>query len=226
MPIGDPGKEQFRRAFTTMRNLHIAAGIHPLILFRQEYLGNDELQNRSGFDDATQRHFIAHIRHCDIWRRNITINASQESLGNQLAYAVDTDEELEIGDNPFAGDSVQNSTGGKIDLPFALDGSDPNIPLMSEIELASTNAIILLGAMDRVIVQWTRLESRKRTRFITKMDSMRIYGTYQEIAAYLVAFGGEANQIDVAQVLPSEEPLGPSDSPNRRTETSNPTGGN
>ena len=31
---------------------------------------------------------------------------------------------------------------------------------------------------------------------------------------------GDANRVDVAQVLPSDEPLGPNDSPNRRGETS------
>ncbi len=49
---------------------------------------------------------------------------------------------------------------------------------------------------------------------------MRIYGHYQEVLGYLRSFGGDANRIDVAQVLPSEEPLGPEDSPNRKLETS------
>ena len=47
---------------------------------------------------------------------------------------------------------------------------------------------------------------------------MRVYGHYQEILGYLSAFGGETNRIDVAQVLPSDEPLGPDDSPNRKAE--------
>jgi hypothetical protein len=38
---------------------------------------------------------------------------------------------------------------------------------------------------------------------------------------YLKAFGGEANRIDIAAgVLPSEEPLGPDDSPNFLNESS------
>ena len=37
----------------------------------------------------------------------------------------------------------------------------------------------------KAIVAWTRLNSRDRTRFITRFDSMRIYGNYQEILGYL-----------------------------------------
>jgi hypothetical protein len=128
---------------------------------------------------------------------------------------------IELNDSPFGGADIQNQSGGLIDLPFALDGSDPDIPLLSQLKLKSAHALVLLGAIDKAIVAWTRLNSRDRTRFITRFDSMRIYGHYQEILGYLEAFGGDANRVDIAQVLPSEEPLGPGDSPNRRTESVN-----
>ena len=51
MPIGDPGKEQFRRAIVTLRNLHIAAALSPLFTMRSELLANDELSDRGGFDN-------------------------------------------------------------------------------------------------------------------------------------------------------------------------------
>ena len=35
-------------------------------------------------------------------------------------------------------------------------------------------AIVLMGAIDKSIVAWTRLNSRDRTRFITRFDSMRL----------------------------------------------------
>ncbi len=220
MPIGDPGKEQFRRAITTLRNLHIAAALSPVFTMRSELLANDELSDRGGFDDPTRDHLLTHLVNCDRWRRRVTHNPDQEDLGDKIERAIDPDATIDTGENPFGGDDVQNQSGGLIDLPYALDGSDPDIPLQSTLKLKSTHAVVLMGAIDKVIVAWTRLNSRDRTRFITRYDSMRIYGHYQEILGYLRSFGGDENRVDVAQVLPSEEPLGPGDSPNRKAETS------
>lgn len=219
MPIGDPGKEQFRRAITTLRNLHIAAALSPLLTLRSELIANDELSDRGGFDDPTRDHLIAHLVNCDRWRRRITHNPDKADLGDKIEQAIDAKATISDAENPFGGDDIQNQSGGLIDLPYALDGSDPDIPLQSQLKLKSTHAIVLLGAIDKAIVAWTRLNSRDRTRFITRFDSMRIYGHYQEILGYLRSFGGDENRVDVAQVLPSEEPLGPDDSPNRKAET-------
>ena len=220
MPIGEPGKEQFRRAIVTLRNLHIAAALSPLLTMRSDLLANDELSDRGGFDNPTRDHLIQHLIHCDRWRRRVTHNPDRADLGTKIELAIDTTQSITIGDNPFGGDDIQNQSGGLIDLPFALDGSDPDIPLTSQLKLKSTHALVLLGAIDKAVVAWTRLNSRDRTRFITRFDSMRIYGHYQELLGYLTSFGGDPNRIDVAQVLPSEEPLGPDDSPNRKAESS------
>ena len=219
MPIGDPGLEQFRRAITTLRNLHIAAALSPVFTMRSELLANDELSDRGGFDNPTRDHLMQHLVNCDRWRRRVTHNPDNSDLGDKIEKAIDANAQIDIGDKPFGGDDIQNQSGGLIALPFAVDGSDPDIPLQSQLKLKSTHAIVLLGAIDKVIVAWTRLNSRDRTRFLTGYDSMRIYGHYQEILGYLKAFGGEDNRVDVAQVLPSEEPLGPDDSPNRKAET-------
>ncbi|MEZ6058471.1 MAG: hypothetical protein R3C01_17355 [Planctomycetaceae bacterium] len=223
MPIGDPGKEQFRRAIVTLRNLHIAAALSPLFTMRSELIANDELSDRGGFDDPTRDHLIQHLVHCDRWRRRVTHNPDNADLGNKIEKAIDINANIDIGQNPFGGDDIQNQSGGLIDLPFAVDGSDSDIPLTSQLKLKGTHAIVLLGAIDRALVAWTRLNSRDRTRFITRFDSMRIYGHYQEILGYLVSFGGDTNRVDVAQVLPSDEPLGPNDSPNRKAESTGKT---
>lgn len=223
MPAGDPGKEQFVRAITTIRNLYIVAGLNPLILFRQELLGNDELSDRGGCDDPTRDHFLALLLNCDRWRRRVTHNPEEEELGELIELAIDVDEEMDEGVNPFGGDDIQNTAGGLIPLPYALDGSDPNIPILSGLNIESGHALVLLGAIDRSIVNWTRMNSRDRTKFITRFDSMRMYGDYQAILGYLNSFCGDENRIDVASVLPSKEPLGPSDSPNMRGEAARPS---
>lgn len=219
MPIGDSGKEQFRRAITTLRNLHIAAALSPIFTLRAELLANDELSDRGGFDNPTRDHLTHLLVHCDRWRRRVTHNPDKEDLGDKIERAIHTSYMIDIGTNPFGGDDIQNQSGGLIDLPYALDGSDPDIPLQSHLKLKSTHAIVLIGAIDKAIVAWTRLNSRDRTRFITRFDSMRIYGHYQEILGYLLSFGGDENRVDVAQVLPSDEPLGADDSPNRKRES-------
>jgi hypothetical protein len=221
MPIGDPPKEQFRRAIVTLRNLHIAAALAPLFTMRAELLANDELSDRGGFDDPTRLHLTQLLVYCDRWRRRVTHNPDKLDLGDKIEKAIATSNVITDAESPFGGDDIQNQSGGLIDLPFALDGSDPDIPLLSQIKLKSTHSIVLLGGVDKAIVAWTRLNSRDRTRFITRFDSMRIYGQYQEILGYLNAFGGDANRVDIAQLLPSEEPLGPADSPNRKAESVN-----
>ena len=218
MPIGAPGQEQFRDAIVEMRNLHIAAGVAPLMLMREEVVTNDDLADRGGMDDPTRDHFLQLLVNCDKWRRRLTHNPDDLPLGDKILKAVNAEEVIEDAANPFGGDDVQMASGGLFQLPWALDGSDANIPLNSTLDMVSQNGIILLGAIDRAMVAWTRLNSRDRTRFITQMDSMRIYGHYQEIFAFLVTFGGDTNRVDVAQVRAADEPRGPSNSPNRKSE--------
>lgn len=223
MPIGDPGQEQFRNAIMECRNQHIAAGLGALLLLREEVVTNDDLTDRGGMDTPTQSHFIALLANADKWRRNLTHNPDKEDLGSAIARAVDPDAVITIGENPFGGDDIQMQSGGLFQLPWALDGSDENIPLNTSLRIGSQNGVILLGAIDKAVVAWTRLNSRDRTRFITQTDSMRIYGLYQQVLAYLVIFGGDANRVDVAQVRATDEPRGPENSPNRNTEAANPS---
>lgn len=218
------GKEQFRRAFTTFRNLHIVAAVEPLVLMRTELVSNDEFMNRGGTDTPTKDHMIELLVNADRVRRHVTHNPDGGDLGDKIAKAIDSKAKVEIGENPFGGDDIQNFSGGLIDLPYALDGTDPDIPLNSQLkpQFIKSKGMLLLGAIDRALSNWTRCNSRDRTRFITRYDSMRLYGAYQEILGYIKMYLGDENRVDVAQVLPSEEPLGPGDSPNIKGETSNP----
>ena len=222
--MANPGKEQFRRAITEFRNIHIIAALRPLMLMRTELVANDEFSDRGGTDDPTQSHLKKHLLNCDKIRRHVTHNPDKEDLGDKILLAIDPNGEANIGENPFGGDDIQNASGGLIDLIWPLDGTDPDIPLLSGLtsKFKTSTGGILLGAIDRTIVNWTRLNSRDRTRFITRFDSMRVYGAYQEILGFINMYLGDVNRVDVAQVLPSDEPLGPGDSANIITESSNP----
>ena len=224
MPAGAPGKEQFRRAIVEFRNLHIVAALGPLFDFRSEVVSNDEFGVRGGLDDTTKHHYISHLLACDRMRRRVTYNPEKTPLGDLIERAIDSNQTLLGSTEPFGGEEVQEAPGGLIALPWALDGADPNIPISSQLNFRSQNALILLGAIDRAVCNWTRLESRFRGTFVYVKDSMRMYGNYVQILEYLKAFAGDENRTDMAAgVRPTEEPLGPTDSPNLRTERA--TGG-
>lgn len=224
MAVGDPGKEQFRDAILEMRNLHVAAGVAPLMLLREELVSNDDLTDRGGMDNPTRDHFLQLLVNADRWRRRVTHNPDDMDLGDKIVKAVDANATIEDADDPFGGDDIQMPSGGLFQLPWDLSGGDQNIPLNSALDMHGINGQILLAAVDRAIVSWTRLNSRDRTRFITQKDSMRIYGSYQELVAFLITFGGDDSRVDVVQVRATDEPRGPGNSPNRKTETVGATG--
>ena len=219
MPAGAPGQQEFRRAIIEFRNMHILAALGPLFDFRSEIVANDEFGVRGGLDDTTRDHFVTHLLNCDRMRRRVTYNPEKAPLGDLIEKAINVNETLEISGAAFGGDDTQEAPGGLVALPWAIDGTDPNIPLQNQLNFRSQNALILLGALDRAIVNWTRLESRFRSSFVYVKDSMRMYGCYVQVLEYLSAFAGDKNIVDMAAgVRPTEEPLGATDSPNLRTE--------
>lgn len=240
MPIGAPGVEQFRDAIIELRNQHIIAAMAPLMDFRGEIVGNDEFKSRATVDTTTQLHFMTHLQQCDAWRRVVTYAPNRDSLADRIKAAIDTAKVIGRGDllagapadaplvpdiRPFGADEVQSAPGGIKQLPWALDGTDPNIPLNSKLNFRSNNGLLLLQAVDLAIVGWTRLESRFATRFITVGDSMRMYGHYVQILEYLLLFAGDKNRVDFAVgVRPTEEPRGAAVSPNMITEVAGTSG--
>jgi len=218
MAIGTPGAEQFRNAIVEVRNHHIAAGLQPLMLLRSEIVHSEDLADRGGLDTPSRDHFLQLLGNADRWRRRLTHNPDNLPLGDKIARAIDATEDITDAANPFGGDDIQMGATSLYQIPWDLSGEDPNVPLNSTLEL-SGNGRILLGAIDQAVVSWTRLNSRDRSRFITAQDSLRIYGLYQQVYAYLMTFAGDDNRVDVAQIEATDEPRGPDNAPNRKTET-------
>ena len=214
--------EQFRRMQTEFRNISILAAMRPMVILRQELIGNDEFSDRGGTDTPTQENLRSLLFRCDSARRHITHNPEDLDLGDAIAQAIDPDGELTPGQKPFSGDNIQTASGGLVDLPWMFDGSDPNIPLLSQIDekFKLSPGGMILGLVDRSLVNWTRAASADRTRFITHTDSLRQAQQYGEILGIIDMYLGDENRIDVVQVLPSDEPLGPTDSPNIKGENS------
>lgn len=218
MAIGDPGQEQFRDLIPQCRNHLIAAGLRPLMLLRSEVVHSEDLKDRGGLDTPSRDHFLQLLAYADRWRRRVTHNPDDKDLAIQIAEAINVKMEMADANNPFGGDDIQMGATNLYDLPWDFSGADANIPLFSALDM-SDNGRIFLSAIDMTIKAWTRLNSRDRSQYITRHDSLRIYGLYQQIFAYLMTFGGDENRVDVAQLPATREPRGPENAPNRVTET-------
>ena len=114
MAVGQPGAEQFRRAITEFRNLHIIAALGPCFDFRSEIIANDEFGTRGGVDETTKNHLVSQLLACDRMRRRVTYNPEQADLGTVIEQAIDTGNVLTISGNPYGGDDVENSPGGLV----------------------------------------------------------------------------------------------------------------
>lgn len=215
------GNEQFADMFCEVRNGYIIAGISPLINMRVELIADSSLMLRNGMDTTTRNHYTQHLANCDRIRRNITFNPENKDLQTLVDEAKDTKKKIATPENPIAGDSIKLGSVSLKPLPWKFDGSDPNVPLNSQLEgkkVYSPNGLLLIGMIDETIVAWTRLESRNRSKFIYATDSLRIYTAYQGILTYLQNFAGDENFVDFAQTPPSEEPQGVNSATNRLNE--------
>lgn len=217
--VGQPGKEQFRDAITTYRNRAVTIGIRPLVVMAEEIVNNDEFADRGGADTVTQRHFQQLLHSADLKRRLVTYNPDHEDLGALLVVSNDPNLKLSDQEKPFDGESIQAASLGLTVLPIAIDGSDPNLPLLSQLNMRNGVGLDIYGAVCEAIVCWTRLESRNRSWQLTRTDSLRVYQVYRVINGMICRLLGDENRVDVASPRATDEPRGPAAAANRITET-------
>lgn len=215
------GKEQFRNMITRFKNRHLIAAMLPLVQMRMELTADDEIQLRTGMDNTSRNHYMMHLANCDRYRRAFTYNPENADLNVLIPEAIDIEKKMGPVQNPIAGENIQHGTRSEADLPWLFDGTDVDIPLMTQLKhraKISPSGLLLLGGIDDALVEFTRRESRKRSHFITMTDSYRMFEMYAAIKGFLAMFQGDAHFVDFAQVLPSEEPTGADNAPNRVTE--------
>ncbi len=222
MPAGDPGVQSFDRAFTRIQNSHIVAGLTPLFTLRQELVTSTGFRDRGGLDTSDRDHLISHLLVADRMRRRITYNPGQLTLKDLQDKVKDTTQVLGSDNDTFVGEELPQLGGGEFILPWELDGSNPDIPMMDEFQHITGPGKVILQAVDRTIESYTRLESRNRTRFLTLSDSVRMYSLFEQLFQFLMAFGGDENRVDIVNPLASDEPKGVSDSPNRSPQGGSP----
>ncbi len=116
------------------------------------------------------------------------------------------------------GEEVSRPAGREFDMPYALDGSDPNIPLLSDVDLRNVDARMFVTALDQHIVEATRLDSRFATYRVTPRESLMLHSSLAELFDICISFGGDEKRIPIPHgVRPNEEPRGAIASPNRES---------
>ncbi len=122
----------------------------------------------------------------------------------------------ELNEKSPLGDEVARPAGREFDLPYRLDGADPNIPLLQTVDLRNADARMFVTALDQHVVEATRLDSRYATYRITPRESLMLYASLAEMLDMCESFGGDGNRVPIPNgVRPSEEPRGASASANR-----------
>ncbi len=220
-----PGHDTFEDAITRFRNRSIHTYAGHCLLFRGQILQDGEFGVQSGWDTATNQFIMEHLVRLDFLRRKITHNPQKIDIKTLEERARDLSISLPDDVNEFspAGEEVARPAGREFDLPYRLDGSDPNIPLLSQVDLRNVDARMFVTALDQHIVEATRLDSRFATYRITPRESLMLYASLAELFDMAVSFGGDENRTPIPHgVRPSEEPRGPSASPNRESPASSP----
>lgn len=213
------GTDTFADAITRFRNRSIHTYAAHVLTMRQQILQDGEFGVQSGWDTATNDFIMEHLVRIDFLRRKITHNPEDTEIHTLEDRAKDLSISLPDTTNETspAGDEVARPAGREIDLPYKLDGTDPNIPALAEaVKLRNVDARLLVTGLDMHLVEATRLDSRFATYRITPRESLMLYGSLCELWDVCVSFGGDKNRVPIAHgVLPSEEPQGVSASANR-----------
>lgn len=210
--------DTFQDAITRFRNRSIHTYVGHCLLFRGQILQSAEFGTQSGWDTATNDFLKEHLLRLDYLRRKITHNPQKVDIKTLEERARDLKITLpeELNDKSPLGDEVARPAGREFDLPYQLDGSDPNIPLLHTVDLRNVDARMFVTALDQHIVEATRLDSRYATYRITPRESLMLYSSLAEIYDMCESFGGDGNRMAVPNgVRPTEEPRGAEASPNR-----------
>ena len=204
-----PGKDTFEDAILRFRNRSIHTYVGHVLLFRGQILQNGEFGVQSGWDTATNEFMIEHLLRLDLLRRKITHNPQAVDIKILEERAKNLSITLLDEQNDFAplGEEISRPAGREFDLPYKLDGADPNIPLLCDVNLRNVDARMFLTALDQHIVEATRLDSRFATYRITPRESLMLYSSLCEMFDMAISFGGDANRLPIPHgVRPSEEP--------------------
>lgn len=209
---GHLGTETFVDAVTVFPNRSIHAYIGQAIKARQQWMQFQDMARQQGWTTATDRKVRQWLVKLDRVRRKMIHRGGGEDqlVENLEELAAGMKLELpEYREDPLK-DAIARPSGRPFELRNRLDGSDPDVPSLSQMEVRNVDGFALLTALDLHIVTATRLDSRKATHRITAEEAAQLYAGLLEMWSICDECGGDEKLLGVTEgVLPSEEPQGP-----------------
>ena len=210
--LGHLGKETFVDAITYFTNRSIHAYIGQGIKMRQQVMLFGDMQLQSGWTTAIDRKIRQWLVKLDRLRKKMI-----HSAGNQDQKIEDLEElakslslELpDISETTGIGDGIARPSGRPFEMRFKLDGTDPNIPMISQMSVRNQDGLTLLSALDLHLVTATRLDAREATHRISPEEGGMLFAGLLEMWQLCDEYGGDEKVVGITEgVMPSEEPQG------------------
>lgn len=187
-------------------------GIHFLLAevvkFRKQLMTRPELKSQSGWNNALNHYMMEELNKLADTLENITYNPDDKEKEQLEAEAADTLRSLEedYNERAISVDNVVVPTGRDRPIVWKLDGSDPDIPLVSPETVANDFARAFVTGLDNFFVEATRIDSRHQPQMITRYESHMLRSLLNELFTICQRKGGEANRSDIPNgTLPSDE---------------------
>jgi len=210
---GHLGKETFVDAVTFFANRSIHAYVGKLIKARQQWMMAEDMKLQSGWTTATDRKIRQWLVQLDRLRRRMIHSSGNqnqkiddlEQLAKDLSLELPT-----LASTKATGDSIARPSGRAFEMRLKLDGTDPNIPLISQMMIRNQDGYTLISALDLHIVTATRLDARHATHRISPEEAAMLFAGLLEMWQLCDEYGGDDKVVGITDgVLPSEEPQGP-----------------
>lgn len=208
-----PGTETFVDAITIFANRSIHMYVGHAITARQQWMQYQDFQLQQGWSTATDRKIRQWLVKLDRLRRGMIHTGGEfdQKIEDLEELAKEMSLELPVlTETRGIGDGVARPSGRSFELYYKLDGSNSNVPKLSDLSIRNADARTLITALDLHIVTATRLDARMATHRITPEEGAMVFAGLLEMWTVCDACGGDERRIGITEgVLPTEEPNGP-----------------
>lgn len=207
------GKETFVDFVPVFANRSIHVYCAHGIKMRQQVMLMQDMQLQQGWTTATDRKIRQWLVKLDRIRRDMihTAGNQDQKIENLEDLAKNLSLELpEASNTTGIGDAVARPSGRPFEFRYALDGSNKNVPMISQMLIRNIDGYTLISALDLHITTASRLDSREATHRITPEEGAILFSGLLEMWTICDQFGGDPRVVGITEgVLPTEEPQGP-----------------
>jgi len=201
----------FKGSHLSFSNDGIHFMISEIITFRKQLTKRitQDFKTQSGWDNAMNRFMVTNLEKLADTLENITYTEgsfTQEELeANAANTARSLSDDYEV--SSISADNVVMPVGVEREVIWKLDGSDPDIPQLTQENCPNDFARGFVTLLDKVFCELTRLDSRNNYLVITKYESVMMRSLLESLYAITQRKGGEANRMDIPSgTLNKDEP--------------------